>query len=101
MNYMGEQLNFLRWMGAAVVVIGLVELVKTSKSGSYPFILWGDCLFVIAAFLWSGFTIVLKRWQIDAMQTVVMINVISVFFICLYSCCSLTMNFLNSPSSIG
>ena len=65
------------------VFAGLV-LVSGFSGARSPEILFGDMLFLIAGAAWSTYTIVLRRWQLDALRITSVVSVLSLGFLPIY-----------------
>jgi drug/metabolite transporter (DMT)-like permease len=73
-----DRVPALRWMGAAVMAIGLVWLMVQGADGTtMPRAWFGDLLFVFAGLLWTSYTFMLKRWNAEPVTSVAAVNVIS------------------------
>lgn len=60
---LGERIAARRWLGAAVVVLGLglVSGAGMAAGGAWR----GDLLFAAAGLLWALFTVASRRWRVD------------------------------------
>jgi drug/metabolite transporter (DMT)-like permease len=74
---LGEKVSWLRWLGVAVVIAGLV-FVADSRADGQGFGLpsaWDGMLFV-AGILWAVFTVNLRRWKVDAVRATAIVAVL-------------------------
>ncbi len=76
--WLHESVTRSRWAGAAVMAVALTWLMlqgTRSATGTHAWI--GDILFVAAGALWTSYTFMLRRWNLDPMLAVSAVNVIS------------------------
>lgn len=79
----GVRVSAAKLMAFLLVLCGLV-LVTGFSGVSTPQILWGDTLFVIAGAAWSAYTILLRRWQLDALRVTSVVSVLSLAYLPVY-----------------
>lgn len=65
------------WPGALLVLAGLVLANVGEAAGRFDGAWRGDLLFVMAGALWAGFTVLLKRWQVDPISGTSIVSVMS------------------------
>ncbi|MBY0613798.1 MAG: DMT family transporter [Beijerinckiaceae bacterium] len=82
---LGDKPDPSRLFGTLIVLIGLVTVAGSSLfSLTTPDSWKGDLLFIIAGLCWALFTILLKRWRIDAIPATAIVAVLSAFIIVPY-----------------
>lgn len=69
---------------AFLIVFTGLALVSGFSGGRTPQILFGDMLFVIAGAAWSVYTILLRRWQLDAWRLTSVVSVLSLLYLPVY-----------------
>jgi drug/metabolite transporter (DMT)-like permease len=74
---LGERAGPGRLVGAAVMLAGLLLLggegLLTAGTGSWI----GDLMFLGAALLWASYTVLLRRWRIDALRATAAVSAVS------------------------
>lgn len=85
--FLGEILTRSHLAGAGFVMAGILMIgwqgIVGSAAGDTAWI--GDILFFSSSVLWAGFTVLIKRWQVDALRATSVVAVISLWgFIPLY-----------------
>ena len=76
LSRMGEKVSKAQVIGTLVIVFGLYSLIN-SPSSSEPQSNIGVAAFLLAGLAWSSFTILLKRWKIELVSTILMMNIVS------------------------
>ncbi|KLV05263.1 EamA/RhaT family transporter [Photobacterium ganghwense] len=76
LSRMGEKVSKAQVIGTLVIVFGLYSLIN-SPSSSEPQSNIGVAAFLLAGVAWSSFTILLKRWKIELVSTIFMMNIVS------------------------
>lgn len=75
--FAGSQGVQTNWPGALLVLAGLALANAGDTSGRFDAAWRGDLLFVMAGALWAGFTVLLKRWQVDPISGTCIVSVLS------------------------
>ena len=79
---LGERLRVRGWLGAALILVG--SLIIAGFSGA-PHASFGHAAFLLAALLWAGYVIVLRRTRLPALQATAIVAVVSaVLFLPVY-----------------
>jgi drug/metabolite transporter (DMT)-like permease len=82
--WVGERHAPARYLGAAVVLGGLVILGTGGASG--PRDTWlGDALFAVVGVAWGLFTLLIRRWQLDALAAVAALSIVSLAYVPVYA----------------
>ncbi|TOM82836.1 DMT family transporter, partial [Vibrio parahaemolyticus] len=63
-------------IGTFVIIFGLYSLISSNSSPS-PQSQMGVLAFLLAGFIWSCFTILLKKWELELVPTIFMMNIVS------------------------
>ncbi|MFC0143205.1 DMT family transporter [Pectobacterium cacticida] len=75
-----ERVSAQCWIGATVMGGGLLWLMIQGGGGQPMPRAWaGDLLFVLAGFLWTAYTLMLRHWNVDPVSSVAVVNVLSGF----------------------
>jgi len=82
--WVGERHGALRYVGAAVVLTGLGIL--GSGGIATPGTTWlGDAIFAVVGVAWGLFTLLIRRWRLDAVAAVAALSVLSLTYLPLYA----------------
>ena len=82
---LGDKPDPSRLFGTLIVLIGLMTVAGSSLfSLATPDSWKGDLLFIIAGLCWALFTILLKRWRIDAIPATAIVAVVSALIVVPY-----------------
>lgn len=68
-----------KWLGMGVITLGVIILFSSTVELEHSIIL-GDIYFVLAALLWSVFTVLVKRWKIPPWQVTVSLGLLTCLF---------------------
>ncbi|EGQ9247510.1 hypothetical protein CGH85_17215 [Vibrio parahaemolyticus] len=63
-------------IGTFVIIFGLYSLISSNSNPS-PQSQMGVLAFLLAGFIWSCFTILLKKWELELVPTIFMMNIVS------------------------
>ena len=76
---LSERVTQSHLVGASLVIAGIVVIgwqsVMRGTSGETAWI--GDLLFVLSSMLWTGFTLLIRHWRLDAVRATVVVGVLS------------------------
>lgn len=82
--WVGERHRPARYVGACVVLAGLAML--GAGGASAPQATWlGDALFTVVGVAWGLFTLLIRRWQLDAVAGVSALSVLSLTYLPVYA----------------
>jgi drug/metabolite transporter (DMT)-like permease len=82
--WVGERHGPTRYLGAAVVLVGLVILGSGGSAG--PGATWiGDALFAVVGVAWGLFTLLIRRWHLDALAAVAALSILSLGYLPVYA----------------
>ena len=82
---LGEKPDPSKLLGTLIVLLGLMTVAGSGLfSVATPESWKGDAMFVTAGLCWALFTILLKRWRIDAIPATAIVAVVSAIFIVPY-----------------
>jgi drug/metabolite transporter (DMT)-like permease len=82
--WVGERHAPARYLGAAVVLVGLVILGTGGAAGSRD--TWfGDVLFTLVGVAWGLFTLLIRRWHLDALAAVAALSILSLAYLPAYA----------------
>jgi drug/metabolite transporter (DMT)-like permease len=73
-----ERLSGAHWVGAALVIGGIVLISWHGlhvATGSDSWI--GDVLFFTSAIIWAGFTVLIRHWRLHAIRTIAVVSFLS------------------------
>lgn len=76
LNAMNEKAKNVQILGVVIIIAGLY-LLSTNSLAQANHSWLGITAFLLAAFIWSLFTILLRRWEVELVCTVMMMNIIS------------------------
>lgn len=74
---LGERITGSKALGAVVIIAGLGLIAGPVGDGLFTNAWIGDSLFIAAGLLWTVFTILLKRWNIDPISATAAVAVVS------------------------
>src|SRR4030081_22148 len=72
-----ERISLSRWLGAVVIVGGLVVIGAESIGHIGPSGVQGDLIFVLTGFMFAGFGTLLRYWRVSAFAAATVISVLS------------------------
>lgn len=72
-----ERLTRDKLVGVALIVAGLAVIASHAQVMGNPRVWIGDLLFVAAGLSWAAFTVLLKRWSLDALAVTAAVSVVS------------------------
>lgn len=74
-----EKVRPLRLLGLALICLGALPFVASAFNGSQASdLVWlGDLMLVAASFSWALFTVLIKRWQVRALDVTLIVTVFS------------------------
>ena len=82
--WVGERHRPMRYAGAAVVLAGLGIL--GAGGASAPGKTWlGDAIFAVVGVAWGLFTLLIRRWHLDAVAAVAVLSVLSLTYLPIYA----------------
>ena len=81
---LGDRLGRARALGTGMVVGGLFLMGWDGLSGPEAGTWIGDLLFVGAGLVWSGYTVLLKMWRLDALRATAVVAVLSLALVLPY-----------------
>lgn len=74
---LGEKVSWLRWLGVAVVIAGLVFVADSRADGKgFGWPSGWDGMLLVAGILWAVFTVNLRRWKVDAVRATAVVAVL-------------------------
>jgi drug/metabolite transporter (DMT)-like permease len=83
-TWVGERHGALRYVGAGVVLAGLGILGAGGIAA--PGTTWlGDAIFAVVGVAWGLFTLVIRRWRLDAVAAVAALSVLSLTYLPVYA----------------
>jgi len=71
---LGEKLAAARQLGLSVILVGALIIVGSHAATWNTSRLCGDALFLTAALLWSGFTVVMQQARIDPLHAAALVS---------------------------
>lgn len=74
---LGERPTYAKLAGTGLIVAGLAVIASHAGAMGGGMVWIGDLLFVAAGLSWTGFTILIKRWEIGAMAVTAAVSTIS------------------------
>lgn len=74
---LGERPTIAKLAGTGLIVAGLVVIASHAGAMGGGMVWIGDLLFVAAGLSWTGFTILIKRWELGAMAVTAAVSTIS------------------------
>jgi len=80
---LGERFDRVQLAGMAVIVAGVGALGWQGLAGGGPIGI-GHLLFVIAALMWSVFTIAARAWRVDALLSTAIVSTLSLVYLPVY-----------------
>ncbi len=80
---LGERFNRMQLAGMAVIVAGIATMGAQGLGGGTPLGL-GHLLFVVAALLWSVFTVMARAWRVDALLSTAIVSTLSLVYLPVY-----------------
>ena len=81
--WVGERHGVARYVGAAVVLVGLAVLGVGGASARGA--TWrGDALFSVVGVAWGLFTLLIRRWHLDAVAAVAVLSILSLTYLPIY-----------------
>lgn len=72
---LGDRLSWHRIAGALLILAGIATLAGSSLGDGKSFI--GDLLFMAGGILWGTFTVLMKRWRLNALTATARVSVLS------------------------
>ena len=93
----GERPGLRRVAGAGVVLAGLGVLTAGGGDAAVP-AARGDALFVLAGASWGVFTILVRRWRLDALPATAAFSILSLAYLPVYAL-ALEARVLDAPGS--
>ncbi|HEY1797931.1 MAG TPA: DMT family transporter [Stellaceae bacterium] len=73
-----ERLGSVRLAGSALLIAGIVLIGWDGlHGGAGPKVWLGDLLFLAAAVAWALFSVLVRRWRVDALRTIAVVSVLS------------------------
>ena len=81
--WVGERHGTVRYVGAGVVLVGLTIL---GVGGAFaPGETWvGDAIFAVVGMAWGLFTLLIRRWRLDAVAAVAVLSILSLTYLPVY-----------------
>lgn len=73
--FLGERLRGLRLVGLGLIFAGIGALAYSSLTAEVPGQWRGDLGFLSASLLWSGFTVLMRRWNISPINATALVAV--------------------------
>lgn len=80
-----ERISLSRWLGAIVIVGGLVVIGAESIGHIGPSGVQGDLIFVLTGFMFAGFGTLLRYWRVSAFSAATVISVLSLVLLPVYA----------------
>lgn len=80
-----ERISLSRWLGAVVIVGGLIVIGAESIGHIGPSGVQGDLIFVLTGFMFAGFGTLLRYWRVSAFAAATVISVLSLALLPLYA----------------
>lgn len=74
---LGERPTFAKLAGTGLIVAGLAVIASHAGAMGGGMVWIGDLLFVAAGLSWTGFTILIKRWELGALAVTGAVSTIS------------------------
>src|SRR5215831_9766911 len=71
---LGEKLAAVRQLGLSVILVGALVIVGSHAATWTTSRLCGDALFLTAALLWAGFTVVMQQARIDPLHAAALVS---------------------------
>jgi len=81
--WVGEHHGRGRYVGVVIVLVGL-SVLGAGAAYSSPLTGVGDLLMVVVGIEWGLFTLVVRRWQLDALDTVAAVSLLSLVYLPVY-----------------
>ncbi len=81
--WVGEHHGRGRYVGILIVLVGL-SVLGAGAAYSSPLTGVGDLLLVVGGIEWGLFTLVVRRWQLDALATAAAISLLSLVYLPVY-----------------
>lgn len=82
--WVGERHGAARYVGAGIVLAGLGIL--GAGGASAPGKTWlGDAIFAVVGVAWGFFTLVIRRWRLDAVAAVAALSILSLSYLPVYA----------------
>lgn len=79
----GVRISPAKQLAFATIIGGLILVTGVSGTGTLR-TLFGDLLFIVAGAAWSTYTILLRRWELDALRVTSVVSVLSLFYLPVY-----------------
>lgn len=76
-----ERLTRDKALGVALIVAGLAVIASQARVMGGGHVWIGDLLFVAAGLSWTGFTILIKRWEIGALAVTAVVSIVSAIIV--------------------
>jgi drug/metabolite transporter (DMT)-like permease len=81
--WVGERHGAARYVGAGVVLVGLAIL--GTGGAATPGDTWlGDAIFTVVGVAWGMFTLLIRRWHLDALGAVAVLSILSLAYLPVY-----------------
>lgn len=74
---LGERPTLAKLAGTALIIAGLAVIASHAGAMGGGMVWIGDLLFVAAGLSWTGFTILIKRWELGALAVTAAVSTIS------------------------
>ncbi|WPU21937.1 DMT family transporter [Cedecea neteri] len=78
-----EHLGWQRLLGLVILIVGLATTAGPALFNGSASAWRGDILFVCAGAMYGVFTVLLRRWEVNAWSATAIVSVLSGFFFCL------------------
>lgn len=76
-----ERLTRDKLIGVGLIVTGLAVIASHADAMGGGMVWIGDLLFIAAGLSWTGFTILIKRWQLGALAVTAAVSIVSAIII--------------------
>lgn len=80
-KFFGEKYSIYRLLGLALLSTAILILGSRSASSGASSAIWGDLLFVLAAAIWAGYTVAMRKCGLTPVHAMALINAWSLFLI--------------------
>lgn len=74
---LGERVSRAKLAGTGLILAGLAVIVGNAGATGGGMVWIGDLMFIAAGLSWTGFTILIKRWELDLLAVTAAVSVLS------------------------
>jgi drug/metabolite transporter (DMT)-like permease len=78
---LGERITRARLVGIALIVTGLALIASHAGAMGGGMVWIGDLMFAAAGLCWTGFTILIKRWELEPLAVTAVVSVLSALLV--------------------